>query len=114
MRRVEEYQIARDYRRFVCTALPLGIAAFGLVGYRWYTFLRAHSSAVSQIAEKFSDVSAWATLPHWISVLWTIRESLPMVEASLFAVNIAILVILALKFRGMWKSPLAQRNVMQV
>lgn len=92
MKRIEDHQLAMAYRRLVITTLPLGVTALALIGYRWYTLFTArdYASVVSNIAAQITHISEALTLHYWVDAFRTIRESLPMVEATLFLVSIAL------------------------
>ncbi|MDP3795211.1 MAG: hypothetical protein Q8R13_04795 [bacterium] len=114
MKRVEEFQVAREYRRLLLTALPLGISGFTLIGYRWYTFANVHRSVFSDIFTELSNVSNWAQWRYWFEALRFIRESLPMVEVTLLVINVAIVGILLSRFRGMWRTPIYPRQALEI
>jgi hypothetical protein len=92
MKRIEDHQLAMAYRRLVVTTLPLGIAAFGLIVYRWYTFFTArdYTSVANNIFAQITHLSQIMTFRYWVDSLRTIRESLPMVETTLFVVSILL------------------------
>lgn len=103
MKRIEDHQLAMAYRRLVITTLPLGITALSLVGYRWYTFFTArdYASVANNILSSVTHISQAITLNYWIDAFRTVRESLPMVEVTLFLVSIAWVSIFFRKFVGL-------------
>lgn len=108
MKRIAEHQIAASYRRLVLSTLTLGSAAFGLIGYRWYTFfeLRDYSSVIQNILQHASHISESITLGYWVQGFRMVRESLPMVETTLGLVAVATLGFLFWKLVGFMRAPM--------
>lgn len=92
MKRIEDHQVARAYKRLMITTLPLGIMVLGLIGYRWYTFFTArdYASVVNTIFVQVAHISEAMTFQYWVDSFRTIRESLPMVEVTLFLASIML------------------------
>lgn len=103
MKRIEDHQLAMAYRQLVITTLPLGVVALGLIAYRWYTFLAArdYASVAGTIFAQVTHISEAMTLHYWVDSYRMIRESLPMVEATLFLVSTALVGIFFWKLIGL-------------
>lgn len=100
MKRVRAHEATRALERLIFMTLPLGVVAFGLVGYRWYTFLesRDYSSVAGKILAHLGHLSNVFTLGYWLETVTLVRQSVPMVETMLLMVNVVIVAIFAWKF----------------